>query len=138
MRFSLDRRWGTLAVAVLLGAGGGSLLGFVTAPGDGVTRRLAPVERAASSTTHRPRGRFAGISSTTTPRRARALPAATAGLRPATTAAPTTTTARPTTTTRAPTTTTGPTTTSSTTTTVGDGSTTTSSTGPPSTTTSTG
>ena len=66
MRFRLDRRWATLAVAVLLGAAGGSLLGFVTAPGDSAVQSLAPVERLASSTTRRPRGRFAGVSSTTT------------------------------------------------------------------------
>ena len=122
MRFSLDRRWATLAVAVLLGAAGGSLLGFVTAPGDGPVQSLAPVERLASSTTRRPRGRFAGVSSTTTRQRPRALPAATAGLRPATTARATTSTTLPATTT---------------TTTIGDGTTTSSSGSLPSSTTST-
>jgi hypothetical protein len=123
VRFSLDRRWATLAVAVLLGAGGGSLLGFVTAPGGGA-QGLAPVEQPATSTTHRPLGQFAGVTSSTRPRR---LPAATAGLRPATTA--TTSTARPTTTTApaSSTTRTVPTTTT-TTTTIGDGTTTSSST----------
>ena len=134
MRFSLERRWATLAVAVLLGAAGGSLLGFVTAPGDGAVQSLAPVERLASSTTRRPRDRFAGISSSTTRQRPRALPAVTAGLRPATTTAATTTsTARPTTTMRA-TTTTLP---ATTTTTIGDGTTTSGSGGPPSTTSTT-
>jgi hypothetical protein len=133
VRFRLDRRWATLAVAVLLGAAGGSLLGFVTAPGDGAVQGLAPVERLASSTTRRPRGRFAGVSSTTARRRPRALPAVTAGLRPATTAAATSSTARPTTTARATTSTTLPATT--TTTTIGDGTTTSSSGGLPSSTT---
>jgi hypothetical protein len=114
VRFSLDRRWATLAVAVLLGAGGGSLLGFVTAPGDGAVERPAPAEQVAT-TTRRPRGDFAGVSSTTR-HRPRPLPAATAGLRPATTAAATTRTARPTTTTAPASTTT--------TTTTGDGTTT--------------
>jgi hypothetical protein len=135
VRFRLDRRYATLAVAVLLGAAGGSLLGFVTAPGDGVVQSLAPVERLASSTTRRPRGRFAGISSTTTRQRPRALPAVTAGLRPATTAAATSSTARPTTTAKATTSTTLPATT--TTTTIGDGTTTSSSGSLPSSTTST-
>jgi len=119
---------------VLLGAGGGSLLGFVTAPGDGAVHSLAPVERLAS-TTRRPRGRFAGVSSTTTRQRPRALPAVTAGLRPATTAAATSSTARPTTTARA---TTSPTlAAATTTTTIGDGTTTSSSGSLPSSTTST-
>jgi len=135
VRFSLDRRWATLAVAVLLGAAGGSLLGFVTAPGDGPVQSLAPVERLASSTTRRPRGRFAGVSSTTRPLALPALPAATAGLRPATTAAAPSSTARPTTTARATTSTTLPATT--TTTTIGDGTTTSSSGSLPSSTTST-
>jgi len=135
VRFSLDRRWATLAVAVLLGAAGGSLLGFVTAPGDSAVQSLAPVERLASSTTRRPRGRFAGVSSTTTRQRPRVLPAATAGLRPATTAAAPSSTARPTTTARATTSTTLPATT--TTTTIGDGTTTSSSGSLPSSTTST-
>jgi hypothetical protein len=132
VRFSLDRRWGTLAVAVLLGAGGGSLLGFLTAPGDGAVRHLAPVEQPASSTTRRPRGRFAGVTSTTHAR-ARAFPAATAGSRPATTATPTSSTVRPTTTAR-PTTsiTAGSTTTSGATTTTTAGGTTTTSPGGPS------
>jgi hypothetical protein len=134
VRFSLDRRWATLAVAVLLGAAGGSLLGFVTAPGDSAVQSLAPVERLASSTTRRPRGRFAGVSSTTTRQRPRALPAVTAGLRPATTAAATSSTARPTTTARATTSTTLP---ATTTTTIGDGTTTSSSGSLPSSTTST-
>jgi hypothetical protein len=113
VRFSLDRRWATLAVAVLLGAGGGSLLGFVTARGDGAVERPAPAERVAT-TTRRPRGDFAGVSSTTR-HRPRPLPASTAGLRPATTAAAART-ARPTTTTAPASTTT--------TTTTGDGTTT--------------
>jgi hypothetical protein len=135
VRFSLDRRWATLAVAVLLGAAGGSLLGFLTAPGDGAVQTLAPVERLASSTTRQPRGRFAGVSSTTTRQRPRALPPVTAGLRPSTSAAATSSTARPTSTTRATTTTTLPATT--TTTTIGGGTTTSSSASPPSSTTST-
>jgi hypothetical protein len=136
VRFRLDRRYATLAVAVLLGAAGGSLLGFVTAPGDGAVQSLAPVERLASSTTRRPRGRFAGISSSTTRQRPRALPAVTAGLRPATTTAATSSTARPTTTAKATTSTTLPATTT-TTTTIGDGTTTSSSGSLPSSTTST-
>ena len=139
MRFSIDRRWAILAVAVLLGAGGGSLLGFVTAQptGEEATWTLAPAQEAASSTTRRPRSRFAGASSTTTRPWPRVLPAATAGLTPPTTPAhtstvrPTTTTARPTTsTTLEPATTT-------TTTTIGGDTTTTSSSTPPSSTTST-
>lgn len=137
MRFSIDRRWATLAVAVLLGAGGGSLLGFVTAQpsGEEATWTLAPAQEVASSTTRRPRGRFAGTSSTTTRPRPRVLPAATAGLTPATTSA-STSTVRPTTTTARPTTSTTlePTTT---TTTIGGDTTTTSSSTPPSSTTST-
>jgi hypothetical protein len=132
VRFSLERRWATLAVAVLLGAAGGSLLGFVTAPGDGAGRGLAPVEQEAASTTRRSRGHFAGVSSTTR-QRPRALPAVSAGTRPATTAAATTSTARPTTTMRA-TTTTLP---ATTTTTTGDGTTTSGSGSPPSTTSTT-
>jgi hypothetical protein len=111
---------------VLLGAGGGSLLGLVTAPGGGAARGLAPVEQPATSTTRRPRGHFAGVTSTSRPRR---LPAATAGLRPATTRPATTSTTRPTTTTApAPTTTRTAPTTTTTTTTIGDGTTTSSST----------
>ena len=103
MRFSIDRRWATLVVAVMLGAGGGSLIGFVTAPAPGGdVQWLAPVQEVASSTTRRQRSRFAGVSSTTTRPRPRVLPAATAGLSPATTS--TTSTVRPTTTTVAPTT----------------------------------
>ena len=133
LRFSADRRWATLAVAVLLGAGGGSLLGFLTAPdrADGTAGALAPTQPVAPSTTRRPRGRFGGASSTTS--RPRPLPTVTAARTPATTARPPTTTARPTTTTARATTTTAPSTT--TTTTVGDGTTTSSS--GPSTTTST-
>ena len=126
VRFSIDRRWATLVVAVMLGAGGGSLIGFVTAPAPGGdAQSLAPVEEVASSTTRRQRSRFAGVSSTTRPR-PRALPAATAGLSPATTS--TTSTVRPTTTTVAPTTSTtvAP---STTTTTMSADTTTTSSTG---------
>jgi hypothetical protein len=135
VRFSLDRRWATLAVAVLLGAGGGSLLGFVTAPGDGAVERPAPAEQVAT-TTRRPRGDFAGVSSTTRWRPG-PLPAATAGLRPATTAT-TAQTARPTTTTAPASTTTRPApTTTTTTTTTGDGTTTSSSSTVASSTTST-
>jgi hypothetical protein len=137
VRFSIDRRWAILAVAVLLGAGGGSLLGFVTtqSSGEEATRSLGPAQEVAPSTTRRPRSRFAGVSSTTTRPRPRVLPAATAGLTPATSAPtstvrPTTTTARPTTSAREPTTTT-------TSTTIGGGTTTTSSSTPPSSTTST-
>jgi hypothetical protein len=120
---------------MLLGAGGGSLLGFLTSPdrADGTAEALAPTQPAAPTTTRRPRSRFAGASSTTSRHRPRSLPTVTAALTPATTALPATTTARPTTTTRATTTTTGPSTT--TTTTLGDGTTTSSS--DPSTTTST-
>ena len=128
MRFRLDRRWATLVVAVVLGAVGGGVLGFVTAPGpSGDARELAPAQEAAAPTTRRPRGRVAGISSTTRPR-PRAQPAASPS-----TARPTTTTRRPTTTTLEPTTTSG-----STTTTVGqDTTSSTSSTLPASSTTST-
>jgi hypothetical protein len=136
VRFSIDRRWATLAVAVLLGAAGGSLLGFVTAQSSGeeATWTLGPAQEVAPSTTRRPRSRVAGVSSTTTRPRPRVLPAATAGLTSATTAP--TTTVRPTTTTARPTTSTTlePTTT---TTTIGGGTTTTSSSAPPSSTTST-
>jgi hypothetical protein len=120
-------------VAVLLGAGGGSLLGFVTAPvADGDAQGLAPAQQVASSTTRRQRGRFAGVSSTTTRPRPRVFPAATAGLGPATTS--TTSTVRATTTTAAPSTSTTVEPTSTTTTTVVD---TTSSSSAPSSTTST-
>jgi hypothetical protein len=123
-----------LVVAVLLGAGGGGLLGFVTAPvADGDAQGLAPAQQVASSTTRRQRGRFAGVSSTTTRPRPRVFPAATAGLSPATTS--TTSTVRATTTTAAPTTsTTVEPTSTTTTTTVVD---TTSSSSVPSSTTST-
>jgi hypothetical protein len=125
VRFSIDRRWATLVVAVLLGAGGGSLIGFVTAPAPGGdAQSLAPVPEVASSTTRRQGSRFAGVSSTTT--RPRRLPAATAGLSPATTS--TTSTARPTTTTVAPTTSTTVAPSTTTTTTVSADTTTTSST----------
>jgi hypothetical protein len=100
VRFSLDRRWATLVVAVALGAGGGSVLGFLTTPAGPVdaSPSLAPPQAVAPSTTRRQRSRFAGISSTTTrPPRPRA-PAATAGRIPATTST-TTSTVRPTTTT---------------------------------------
>jgi hypothetical protein len=119
---------------MLLGAGGGSLLGLLTAPdrAEDTAQALAPPQPAAPTTTRRPRSRFAGASSTTSRHRPRTLPTVTAALTPAPTARPTTTTARPTTTTtRATTTTTGP---STTTTTLGDGTT---SSGGPSTTTST-
>jgi hypothetical protein len=125
LRFGIDRRWATLAVAVMLGASGGSLIGFVTAPGPGGdVQGLAPVQEVAPSTTRRERGRFDGVSSTTTRPRRRALPAATDGLRPGSTS--TTSTVRPTTT-AAPTTSTtvAP---STTTTTTGGDTTTTSST----------
>jgi hypothetical protein len=119
-----------LVVAVLLGAGGGGLLGFVTAPvADGDAQGLAPAQQVASSTTRRQRGRFAGVASTTTRPRPRVFPAATAGLSPATTS-----TVRATTTTVAPTTSTTVEPTSTTTTTVVD---TTSSSSVPSSTTST-
>lgn len=135
MRFSIDRRWATLVVAVMLGAGGGSLIGLVTAPAPGDdAQALTPVEEVAPSTTRRTGGRFAGVSSTTTRPRRRTLPAATAGLSPGT--ASTTSTVRPTTTTIAPTTSTTVAPSTTTTTTTGDGTTTTS-TVPSSTTTST-
>lgn len=118
MRFSIDRRWATLVVAVVLGAGGGSLIGFVTAPAPGDdAQALAPVQEVAPSTTRRKGGRFAGVSSTTTRPRPRTLPA-TAGLSPGT--ASTTSTARPTTTTIAPTTSTTVAPSTTTTTTTGD------------------
>jgi hypothetical protein len=102
MRFRLDRRWATLVVAMVLGAVGGSVLGFVTAPGPpGDTRELAPAREAAAPTTRRPRGRVGGISSTTRPR---PRPRPTAG--PTTVRPTTTTTRRPTTTTLEPATTT--------------------------------
>ena len=52
---------------MLLGAGGGSLLGLLTTPdrADGTAETLAPAQRVAPLTTRRPRGRFAGASSTT-------------------------------------------------------------------------
>jgi hypothetical protein len=105
---------------MLIGAGGGSLLGLLTAPdrADGTAQAEAPAQQVAPSTTRRPKGRFAGVSSTTR-HRPRAQPTVTGT--PATTARPTTTTARPTTTTtRATTTTTAP---STTTTTLGDATT---------------
>ena len=114
MQFSLDRRWATLVVAVALGAGGGSLLGFLTARAgsDDASPSLAPPQAVAPSTTRRQRSRFAGVSSTTTrPRRPR-LPAVTAG--PSTTTTSTSSTVRPTTTTLPPTTTTEPATTTTT------------------------
>jgi hypothetical protein len=123
VRFSIDRRWATLVVAVMLGAGGGSLIGLVTAPApDGDVQWLAPVQEVASSTTRRQRSRFADVSSTTTRPRPRRLPAATAGLSPATTSTtstvrPTTTAAPTTSTTVAPSTTTTTTTSADTTTT---------------------
>ena len=104
MRFRLDRRWAMLVVAVVLGAIGGSALGFVTAPGPSgdAAEQLVPSRGAAAPTSRRPRGRVAGTSSTRP--RPRALPAPTAPT--ASTARPTTTTApRPTSTTREPTTT---------------------------------
>jgi hypothetical protein len=113
---------------MLLGAGGGSLLGLLTAPdrAEDTAQALAPAQPAAPATTRRPRSRFAGASSTTSRHRPRTLPTASAALTPATTARPTATSARPTTTTtRATTTTSGSSTT--TTTTLGDGSTTSSS-----------
>jgi hypothetical protein len=125
VRFNVDRRWATLGVAVVLGGIGGSLLGFVTAPvpGDEATQGLAPSQETGPPTTHRPRERLGGASTTSRPRaraaaRARPAPATTAS-RPA----PTTTTTRPPTSTGA----------TSTTTTTTLGGTTTS--GPPSSTT---
>jgi hypothetical protein len=120
---------------MLLGAGGGSLLGLLTAPdrADGTARAEAPVQQVASSTTRRPQGRFAGVTSTTR-HRPRSLPTVTATLTPATTARPAISTARPTTTMTPATTTTGPPTSAATTTTGGD---TTTSSGVQSTTTST-
>jgi hypothetical protein len=136
VRFTIDRRWATLAVAVVLGAAGGTLIGLVTAPAPGEdVEALAPVEKVAPSTTRRERSRFAGESSTTTRPRRRALPAATAGLSPA--SAPTRPTVRPTTTTTAPTTSTTVAPGTTTTTTTGDDTTTTSSTSTVSSTTST-
>ena len=121
---------------MLLGAGGGSLLGLVTAPdrAGGTAQAEAPAQQVAPSTTRRPQGRFAGATSTTR-HRPRSLPTVTTALTPATTARPTTSTARPTTTTTRATTTTGSPTSTTTTTTGGDGTTTSS--GAPSTTTST-
>jgi hypothetical protein len=109
---------------MLVGAGGGSLLGLLTDPDRADGQGVAPAEQVAPSTTRHPRSRFAGASSTTTPRRPRTLPTVTAALTPATTARPaTTTTPLATTTTRASTTTTtAPST--STSTTAGDGTTT--------------
>jgi hypothetical protein len=121
VRFSLDRRWATLVVAMALGAGGGSLLGFLTAPApSGDATSLARPRVVAPSTTRRQRGRFAGVSSTTTAttrRRPVTYPAVTAGLSPAR-GSTTTSTVRPTSTTLEPTSsstsTTGDTTSSST------------------------
>jgi hypothetical protein len=130
VKFSIHRRWAMLVVAMLLGAGGGSLLGFVTAPvPEGDAEGLSSGEQVAPSTTRRQRSRFAGVSSTTTRSRPRQLPAATAGPSPTTTA-----TVRPTTTTVAPTTST---TVEPTTTTTADSTTTSSSSTESSSTTST-
>ena len=134
VRFSQYRRWATLVVAVLLGAGGGSMLGFLTAPGPAsdAAPALVPTDPVASSTSGRPRGRVAGVSSSTTRARRGQGPAASAGLAPAPTASsttPTTLAATTTSTTLAPTTSTLEPTTSS-----GDptsSSTTASSVGPP-------
>ena len=122
MRFSLDRRWATLVVAMALGAGGGSLLGFLTAPApSGDATSLARPRVVAPSTTRRQRGRFAGVSSTTatTRRRPVTYPAVTAGLSPAR-GSTTTSTVRPTTTTTLPPTSTTLEPTSSSTSTTGD------------------
>ncbi len=137
MGLGIDRRWATLAVAVALGAGGGSLIGFLTAPATrGDARELAPVQEVAPSTTRRPRGGFAGASSTSTIRpRPRTLPAATEGLSPATTS--TSSTVRPTTTTVATTTSTTVAASTTTTSTPAGDTTTTSSTSTVSSTTST-
>jgi hypothetical protein len=121
-QFGLDRRWVTLAVAVALGASGGSLLGFLSASSraDDAASTLSPPETVAPSATRRPRSRLAGVSSTSSSRPRPGYPAVTAGLRPATTTASTvrattttTSTTQVTTTTTGPTTTTGATTTSS-------------------------
>jgi hypothetical protein len=130
--FRFDRRWATLAVAVVLGASGGTLLGFVTAPAPGEDlEALVPVPEVASSTTLRQRSRVAGTSSTTIRPRPRVLPAATAGR------SPVSSTARPTTTPDAPTTSTTVAPSTTTSTTVGGTTTSSSSTVPSSTTTST-
>jgi hypothetical protein len=132
VRFRLDRRWAMLVVAVVLGAIGGSTLGFVTAPGPsgGAAEQVAPPGAAVAPTTRRPRKRVAGTSSTRP--RARALPAPiTSTARPTTTTAArtTSTTRRPTTTSTTTTTTVGQDTTSTTTTsTLASSSTTTSTT----------
>ena len=93
VRFGLDRRWATLAVAVALGASGGTVLGFLTTPGGVVDAStvLSPPQAVAPSTTRHPRSRFAGASSTTTTARPRRYPAATAAPTPTSTVRPTTT-----------------------------------------------
>lgn len=75
-----------------LGAAGGSLLGFLTAPAapGGAAVELADPPAVSSSTSRRPRSRFAGAS--TTRPQPRRIPA-TAGLAPASTSG-TTSTAR--------------------------------------------
>jgi hypothetical protein len=135
VKFGIHRRWAMLVVAMLLGAGGGSLLGFVTAPvPEGDAEGLSSGEQVAPSTTWRQRSRFAGVSSTTTRSRPRQLPAATAGPSPTTTATVRPTTTTTTTTTVAPTTST---TVEPTTTTTADSTTTSSSSTASSSTTST-
>lgn len=109
VRFGLDRRWATLAVAVALGASGGTVLGFLTTPAGVVDTStvLSPPQSVTPSTTRRPRSRLAGASSTTTAR-PRRYPAVTAAPTTTSTVGPTTTatTLPPTTTTIEPTTTT--------------------------------
>jgi hypothetical protein len=100
VRFSVDRRWAILGIAVVLGGIGGSLLGFVTAPvpGEEAIQGLAPPPETGPSTTSRPRERLGGAASSTTRPRVRARPATRARPAPATTAsrpASTTTTTRP-------------------------------------------
>jgi hypothetical protein len=61
VRFSVDRRWATMVVAVTLGAVGGTLLGVLTAPasqGDPAPV-LAPPAAVATTTTRAPRRRSA-------------------------------------------------------------------------------
>jgi hypothetical protein len=89
VRFSVDRRWATLAVAVVLGAGGGSWLGLLTTPGVAPAAPTTSAVHATGRPTKKPAGKaFEGVSSTRVRRAAV----------PTTTAPPTTTTRPPTTT----------------------------------------
>jgi hypothetical protein len=117
VRFSVDRRLAMLAVAVVLGAGGGSALGLLTASGQTPS---APRTSAAQATTRPARKAAHRVVEAVTPttvrpaRRPRA-PAPTTAPPTTTTLAPTTSsTLPPTSTTEPPTSTSGADTTTST------------------------